>query len=172
MSNIIDITKPDYAKRFKYGFLLTCVVGITGWTYSSYCSECGFGGGIVKEKLTCLTCSGTKKMSCPKIVKKSNPFYACSNGKINVTCSKCNGTGRGRFFGDCGKCNKGKVLDDCKQCDGKGKIMVDVLCDQCKGKGEIECSKCDGKGYIYLREKPCPKCKRKIHGDTTITKGL
>lgn len=162
MSNIIDISKPDYVTPIKYGFLAACVIGIFGWAYSSYCSECGFSG-TVEEKVPCLTCNGAKEVSCPVYVKKETKCLVCGGGgKVEVKCRTCKGSGKGIFFGDCLTCDGTKVEDiPCNRCGGKGTITEDTECGQCMGKGKIKCKPCDGKGYSYLRKKDCPKCKPK-----------
>lgn len=162
MSNIIDISKPDYITPLKYGFLAACVIGIFGWAYSSYCSECGFSG-TVKEEVPCPTCNGTKEVSCPVYVKKETPCYYCKGeGKETVTCRKCNGTGGGWWW-KCDNCKGvGKLVDiPCNRCSGKQTIMEDVECGKCMGKGKIKCGQCNGKGYDGYREIECTKCKHK-----------
>ena len=162
MSNIIDISKPDYVTPIKYGFLAACVIGIFGWAYSSYCSECGFSG-TVEEEVPCLTCGGAKVVSCPVYVKKEIRCTLCGgSGKLGDKCSKCNGTGEGPWWrpGKCGECKgAGKVDSKCNLCGGKRTITEDIECGQCMGKGKIKCKSCAGKGYSYLRKKDCPKCK-------------
>ena len=161
MSNIIDISKPDYVTPIKYGFLAACVGGIFGWAHSSYCSECGFSG-TVEEKVPCLTCNGAKEVSCPVYVKKEMLCILCKgSGQLEVKCRECNGTG-GPPWWKCDTCKgAGKVDIPCNRCGGKGTITEDTECGQCMGKGKIKCKPCDGKGYSYLRKKDCPKCKPK-----------
>lgn len=166
MSNIIDISKPDYITPIKYGFLAACVIGIFGWAYSFYCSECS-GTGTVQEKVSCPTCNGTKEVSCPVYVKKETKCYNCKTGKVEVKCSACNGTGKdivilGLPITRCGTCKgSGNVDIDCNRCGGKQTITEDTVCGKCMGKGKIKCGQCNGKGYDGYREIECTKCKHK-----------
>lgn len=57
------------------------------------------------------------------------------SGQMQVTCPKCNGTGRL-------PCPKVQV---CPVCGGKAVIYS--VCPECHGKKKISCPDCDGKGY-------------------------
>lgn len=101
-------------------------------------------GSLIAHKVMikdCPACKGSKFITahCPE---------CRDDGRPRVTCSSCNGSGKG-WFGR-----------KCRKCEGMGKLPVaSPKCPDCKGtkKGKLwgTCNKCNGAGFYPI----CSKCK-------------
>lgn len=117
---------------------------------------------------SCIHCRGTGEIY--KFMRKPvkvNCHICAGKKKVNVTCRKCEGTGR---YVERDKKFGGGINVECMTCKGKGKVRV--KCSHCFGKGKIKkivpdhhiksttpCKHCDELGFIA----PKPKSKPKKH---------
>ncbi len=83
----------------------------------------------------------------PRILARDNPKRraAKTEGKWEVECSTCSGSGRART----------KV--SCPDCQGKGSIRTNTSCSSCQGTGKRDQRISENCNSCILGRKPCPK---------------
>ena len=124
------------------------------------CPEC-HGAAVLENGELCPRCHVEKKCTTCE-----------GDGKVNVICADCGGTGKNKIEIQCPSCAGSglyqhiseedpgiTVLESCKDCEGTGVVSDSKLCDTCAGRGklneEIPCTECDhgmiirkGTGYV------------------------
>lgn len=133
---------------------------------------------LAADKVTeeCTVCHGSGKVTCTA--------KGCVDGKVEVNCSVCSGTGQ--VDETCATCSgTGQVGDEtCADCGGLGAVKVNCTdcsttgkikenCTTCNGVGKIDCENCQGTGEVQNEYEICPDCEgnKIVEKDCTICHG-
>ena len=164
MEKIINISFPSWRRKrmekFKTSKKLLSILIALMMIISSYPLSYVFAADKVTEE--CTVCHGSGKVTCTA--------EGCTDGKVEVSCSACSGTGQvdetcaicsgtGQVGGEtCADCSgSGTVKVNCTDCSATGK--VEENCTACNGTGKVKCENCQGTGEVQNEYEVCPDCE-------------